>query len=291
MRVRARRTTGIILIRRGGPCQGPCGSDQNVVAGQVTASVARAFVAQVNADRLSVAAALAAGAPASSLADLAQRSATLRIPLRAVIAPVGARELKLISYYSPGMAIFFLLFTIGYAARSFFVERGAGTIERIRAAPVRPGEILLGKALSVLAYGAVSLTVIAVVTSLAFGASWGAPLPAAVVGLALVLAVVALTALVIGLSRTERQAEGIASIVVFGMALLGGNFFFISSAPSFMKRLALLTPNGWALRAFTDLATVGGGFGAIVEPVLAILAFTLVVGAAAVALAPRAVQA
>ena len=63
----------------------------------------------------------------------------------------------------------------------------------------------------------------------------------------------------IGLARTQRQAEGIASIIVFGLALFGGDFFFISSAPSTIKRLALLTPNGWAIRGFTDLATIGGG--------------------------------
>jgi len=265
-------------------------SDQFAIAGQVTKSIAASFVAQLNADRLSVATALAAGAPPSELSSLAGLASRLRIPLQSVERPLGAHQLKVISYYSPGMAIFFLLFTISYAARSFFVDRSQGMIERMRAAPVRPAEILLGKALSVFAYGSVSLLTIGVVTSLAFGADWGAPLPAIVIGLALILAVVFLTALVIGLSRTQRQAEGIASIVVFGLALLGGNFFFISSAPSVMKHLALLTPNGWALRAFTDLATIGGGFGTVVEPLVGILVFTAVVATAALLLAPRAVR-
>jgi ABC-2 type transport system permease protein len=95
---------------------------------------------------------------------------------------------------------------------------------------------------------------------------------------------------VIGIARTQRQAEGVASIIVFGLALLGGNFFFISGAPSTIKRLALLTPNGWAIRGFTDLATIGGGLGTIVEPVVAILAFSAVVGTVALSLARRAVS-
>jgi ABC-2 type transport system permease protein len=148
-------------------------------------------------------------------------------------------------------------------ARSFFVERSQGMVERMRAAPVRPVEILAGKALSVLVYGGLSLLIVGVVTSAAFGANWGPVLPAIVLGAVLVLAVVCLTGFVIGVSKTQRQAEGIGSIIVFGLSLLGGNFFFISQAPSAMKRLALLTPNGWALRGFTDLATVGGGFGTI----------------------------
>ena len=46
-----------------------------------------------------------------------------------------------------------------------------------------------------------------------------------------------------------------------------------------MRRLALLTPNGWALRGFTDLATTGGRRCApSVQPIVAILAFSVVVG-------------
>ncbi|MDA8291978.1 MAG: ABC transporter permease [Actinomycetota bacterium] len=265
-------------------------SDQSPVAAQVVSSVVASFAAQMDADRLSVVTALSAGAPAKDVSHLAALASGLRIPLRSVVAPVGAHELTIISYFSPGMAIFFLLFTISYASRSFFVDRSEGMIERMRAAPVRSAEILVGKALSVAAYGTASLAAIALVTSAAFGASWGAPGPAAVVGLALVLSVVALTALVIGLARSGRQADAIASVVVFGLALLGGNFFLVSNAPPAMRQLALLTPNGWALRAFTDLATIGGGFSTILEPVAAILGFTLVVGVVAVALAPRAVE-
>jgi ABC-2 type transport system permease protein len=266
-------------------------SGNNAIAGDVTSSIASSFVAQVNADRLSLVTALAAGAPPSGIGRLAQAVARLKIPVQAMQRPVGAHELKVISYYSPGMALFFLFFTITYVSRSFFVDRSEGMIERMRAAPVRPAEILAGKALSVLVYGGLSLLIVGVVTSAAFGANWGPALPAIVLGVAIVLAVVCLTALVIGVSKTQRQAEGISSIIVFGLSILGGNFFFISQAPSAMKRLALLTPNGWALRGFTDLATIGGGFGTIAEPVLGILAFSAIVAGVAFFLAPRAVTA
>ena len=246
-------------------------------------------MAQVNADRLAFTTALAVGAPKAETSKLIGIVSTLRIPLQAVKESIGAHQLKVISYYSPGMAIFFLLFTISYTARSFFVDRSQGMIERMRTAPVRPAEILLGKAISVFVYGVVSLATIGVVTTEFFGADWGAPLPAVLLGLSLVFSVVCLTALVIGLARSQRQAEGIASIIVFGLALLGGDFFFISSAPSTIKHLALLTPNGWAIRGFTDLATIGGGLGTIAQPVVAILVISLVVGVVALSLARRAV--
>ncbi len=263
----------------------------NTIAGSIAVSIASSFVAQLNADRLSVATAIAAGVPASEVTHLEALAAGLRIPDQTVSRPLGAHELKTISYYSPAMAIFFLLFTVSFTARSFFVDRSQGMIERMRAAPIRPFEILAGKAVSVFAYGTVSLATVAVITTAVFGANWGNPLAAAVLGLALVFSVVCLTAFVIGLARTQRQAEGFSSIVIFGLALLGGNFVFVSSEPPLMRHLALLTPNGWAMRGFTDLATIGGGLGTVVVPVAAILVFSAVVGIGAALLAPRAVTA
>jgi ABC-2 type transport system permease protein len=65
---------------------------------------------------------------------------------------------------------------------------------------------------------------------------------------------------------------------------------FVSVTPPIMQRLALLTPNGWALRGYTDLATTGGGLAIVAVPIVAILVYTLVVAAAATALAPRALR-
>jgi ABC-2 type transport system permease protein len=71
------------------------------------------------------------------------------------------------------------------------------------------------------------------------------------------------------------------SMVTFGMALLGGNFVSLARAPDALRRLSLITPNGWALRAFGDLAD-GGGPGVILGPIGAIVAFGLVTGTVAV---------
>jgi ABC-2 type transport system permease protein len=256
--------------------------------GEVAQSIASSFVAQINADRLSVQTALSSGAPVSSAAALITKAQTLRLPEQIVTRSIGKKPLTAISYYAPGMAIFFVLFAVGFGARSFFGERREGTLDRMTVAPISPAAILAGKALSVFVYGTLSLATMAIVTSALFGASWGPTPAAALLCVVMALSVVALTALVITLARTERQAEGFASIIVFGLALLGGNFVLVSSAPPIMRKLALFTPNGWALRGFTDLAT-NAGPGAVVKPVLAILAITAVVGSVAASLARRTV--
>jgi ABC-2 type transport system permease protein len=247
--------------------------DQSL-GGQVARSIATSFVAQLNADRLSVATALAAGAPTDELAGLVQRATQLRLPVEVAQRASGDRALEAISYYAPGMGIFFLLFAIGFTSRSWFLEDRQGTLERIGAA-TRPGEVLVGKVLAAFVYGTASLATMAVFTIAVFGADWGGP-PGYAIGLAMVLAVVALTALVISLARSERQAEGISSILTFGLALLGGNFVFVSASPAIMRTLALATPNGWALRGFVDLTTGPRTWGAAALPLVAIVGFAVV---------------
>jgi len=252
------------------------GSVDEPVATQVAVAIADAFAAQLNAIRLSVAAALSAGAPPDQLPRLAAEAAQRRLPEEVTVQPLGATPLKPISYYGPGMGIFFALFAIGFTARSYFAERRDGTLDRIAAAPVRRGVLLAGKSLATFIYSLASLATMAVVTTLAFDADWGPPLAAAALMVAMTLALVSLTALVIAAARTERQADGLASILTFGLVLLGGNFVFISAAPAVLRRLALLTPNGWALRGFTDLATGARGWSIVAQPVLGMLAFSAI---------------
>lgn len=254
----------------------------------VTRSVAEAFLTQVQTTRVAVATALAAGAPAEDLPGLVDRAAAFPPSIAVEARDLGGRELDLLSYYAPGMAIFFALFGIGFTARSWFTEVREGTLDRMAAAPIGRRTVLAGKALSVLVYGTASLGTAAVVTSLAFGAHWGpAPAVAAII-LAVVVAVVALTAFVIAVARTEQQAEGLSSIVTFALALLGGNFIFLGWAPEAIRRAALLTPNGWALRGLTDLST-GAAASSAVVPVLAILAFAAAIAIAASVVTRRAV--
>jgi ABC-2 type transport system permease protein len=259
------------------------------VAEQVARSLAESFTAQIEAVQLSVQSAVRAGAPHASAVKLAAEASAVKLPEQTVTQPAGTQALTGTSYYAPAMGIFFMFFAIGFGARGYFLERTGGTLERLAVAPIGPGTILAGKSLATFVYAVASLGTVAVVTSLAFDAHWGPPLIVLALILALALTMVGLTALVITVARTERQADGFASLLTFGLVLLGGNFIFIGGAPPLVRTLALLTPNGWALRAFTDLAG-GAAWTAAVVPLMAILAFALSTGAVAYSLRRRVVR-
>jgi ABC-2 type transport system permease protein len=90
------------------------------------------------------------------------------------------------------------------------------------------------------------------------------------------------TALVGLLAKTDEQADAYASMASITLALLGGNFFPVHEMPELMQKLSLGTPNGWAIRGFTDLVYEGGGVSSVATHLAVIAAFAAVTGGLAV---------
>jgi ABC-2 type transport system permease protein len=130
----------------------------------------------------------------------------------------------------------------------------------------------------------------AVASSILLDARWGDFVSAAVLLLGITFAATGTVAMVLTFAHNEQQAGFYASLVTFTFALLGGNFVNIAQAPVLMQKIALLTPNGWTLRAFGDLANEGGGLTTVWPAVAATFAFGVVAAAIAAARAQRLVR-
>jgi ABC-2 type transport system permease protein len=66
--------------------------------------------------------------------------------------------------------------------------------------------------------------------------------------------------------------------VTFVLALLGGNFVGPGAAPELLRQLSLLTPNGWALAAFTDLSADAVSLASVLGAVSVLMAVAVVSG-------------
>jgi ABC-2 type transport system permease protein len=261
------------------------------VSASIAEAVIKTFTDQINASRLSVASSVAL-APISDPGELQRRIAAvtnLRIPATVIDGKIGHKDLKAASYFGPSMSIFFLFFTVQMGARSILTEKSEGTLSRLVVSPIKPGTIITGKVVSSFVLGLASIGVMYGATTAVFGADWGDPLSVAALCVSMVFAAMALTAMVITMSKTQQQADGLSGILVMALVLLGGNFIPINQAPALIRKLSLLTPNGWALKAFSDLSSDGGGIATIVPSLLAILAFGVVAGSVALVRARRLV--
>lgn len=259
------------------------------IGADVAVALAEGFTAKVNAVQLSVTTALAGGSP---LPPEALAAAAAHMDPAVALEERGAQraDVPAASQYAPGMGIFFMFFVVGMGARSLVAERKAGTLSRLLAAPVRATSLLAGKAGAAYVMGVAGLSAMAVASTILLRVSWGDPVAAGAVIVTVVLAATGITALVLTLARTEQQASLYMSVVTMGLALLGGNFVSLDQAPELLRRLSLVTPNGWALRAFRELTVDGGGVGTVLPAVLAIGAFAVVTLGLAASRSRRLVQ-
>lgn len=250
------------------------------ITADVTQAVADGLSARFNASRLAVATALFTGeAPPdpATVERLVREAQAVELPITVAFADVEGRYSP-VAYFAPSMAILFLFFTLGAGARSLITERADGTLSRIRAAPISDTAILLGKTGGVLVLGLASLLVVWAVTSLVFQAPWGDPLAVFAVILATVFATAGISVLITGMARTDAQADGLVSMVAFVLALLGGNFLSPGSLPPLFEKLSLLTPNGWALRSFTQIGSANAGVGDVLPALGVLIGIGLVCG-------------
>jgi ABC-2 type transport system permease protein len=257
-------------------------ASDRAVSAEVARSVAAELAARANAARLAAATAVAMGAPAPGPEALGG----IDLPVQVDMQGSGG-DVSPATYFGPSMGLFFLFLSLGVVARDLLAEKRVGLLDRLRAGPVRDAAILAGKGLSVVVVGTTSLLVIWAVTALALGADWGDPVGVVLLIAASALAVAGLAGLVASLARTEQSAETLATVVAFVFAMVGGSFIPLGDLPEGLRRLSLLTPNGWAMRGFAELSAGGGDVADIVPHLLVLLAWALGAGLVAARLLPR----
>jgi ABC-2 type transport system permease protein len=246
------------------------GNVDSSIGSLVAESIARSYGARIDGVRIATAAAGGSG-PAARLAAAAERPVVIHD------VSTQRKELDATTFYAAGMAVFFLFFTVQLGVTSLLDERRDGTLARMLVAPVRHGSILVGKLLTSMVLGVISMVVLAVATHFVLGAHWGNPLGVALLIVAGVLAATAVMALVATLARTPDQAQSWGSMTALVLGMLGGSFFPIAQAGGVLGALSLVSPHGWFLRGLQELSG-GASATAALGPAAAILLFALLAG-------------
>lgn len=194
-------------------------------------------------------------------------------------APVGS-----LSFFAPGMALFFLMYAVTLGARTFLSERREGTLARMLVAPVSSAQVLSGKVGAIFVSGVLQLGVLVLLTSLLFRLNWGNPLGVGLVIVAAALAATGWALLLASAATSEGQVAGLGMALTLIFGMLGGSIVPTQQMGSpVIDALARLTPNRWAMDGFNKLA-YGEGAAAVLPEVAALLvmAAALFVVAAAI---------
>jgi ABC-2 type transport system permease protein len=179
-------------------------------------------------------------------------------------------EFDLLSYFAPGMALMFLMYTVTYSGRSILSERAQGTLPRLMISPSRTSQILAGKVVGIFFMGVAQMGILILASSLFFQVKWGDASGLIVLILAAVFGATGWGMLITAFARSPEQVGSIGTAIMLIFSILGGSFISLDQFPPFMRTISKITPNAWGLDGFTTLA-LGGGLSNLAEPITALL--------------------
>ncbi|MCW5876942.1 MAG: ABC transporter permease [Anaerolineales bacterium] len=232
------------------------GLSSALLAGQVSALQAAEY-ADLLQERM-------AGLGEAIAAQLSQENfdtRTSRLSLNVVQTGESGPAFDPYSFFVPGMAVFFLMFSVFDGSRSILQENTRGTLPRLMTTPTPHSQIILGKMLGTFLTGLLQFALLVLASSLLFGVAWGSsPAGVALIMVLTVFAASGLGALLTSAARNENQAGIIVSAVSLTFGALGGSFFPASNLSGIVDLASRLTINRWAMEGFTKLTIGRAGF-------------------------------
>jgi ABC-2 type transport system permease protein len=181
-----------------------------------------------------------------------------------------------------GMAVQFILFMAVNMGIAILTQRRTGVWDRVLAAPVTLGQVVLARAVSaaIIAFGL--LCVIFTVAVVAFGVHVSS-VPG-LLGVALCFGI--LTAgfglLIAAFGKTPEAARGIAMFATLIMVMLGGAWVPTFLFPAWVQQATLVVPTRWAIAGMDAVTWRGLGLSAAAPAMAVLLGFGLLFTGAAV---------
>jgi len=180
------------------------------------------------------------------------------------------------NYSAPTMLVLFVFINSLAAGAAMIETRRLGMYERIAAAPVTARSIVLGEMLVYVGIALTQSALIIFVGALLFGVHWGNPLAATALVFTWALVGAGAGMLAGTLFRTPEQSTSIAVAAGIILGMLGGCMWPLEIVPAGMRAIGHLTPQAWAVDAWTELLSRGGTLTDITRQLIVLIGFALV---------------
>jgi len=169
------------------------------------------------------------------------------------VLPAGRQ--KRISYHVAlavsGMTVMMLMFSLVSYARSLLEERDQGTLNRLFLAPVDQRAVLASKFLGTFVVGLLLTGILFAWASFLFDiellSRWDTLL---VVSMATSAAVTGFALLIACLAKTDKQADGMSTIVILVMSAVGGAWVPLNMMPEIVRQCARGTITFWSMEGY-----------------------------------------
>ncbi len=179
-----------------------------------------------------------------------------------------------------GQLIFFSFYTAAASAQSIITEEEQKTLPRLFTTPTPRTAILAGKFIATFLLVLGQAVVLTIASALIFRIRWGQPLTVLLVTLGLVAVSTGFGLFLMSFAKTSRQAGLVMGAVLTVLGMAGGLFSAgMDVLPRAFETVALLTPQGWAMRGW-KLSLAGAAPSDVLLPVGVVLVMGIVFFAA-----------
>ena len=192
-------------------------------------------------------------------------------------------EFSAVGLSVPGATVLFVFLMASTTAMSLYSEKKTGTFRRLLAAPLAKAEIMTGKMLP-------GFVIILVQIAVIFGASvlllpligldrlylGKDPLALVLLSALVSLCSTSLGLLIAAIARTEGQISGISVVAMWVMGAVSGAFVPTFFLGDFLGTVGKVTPQYWAVSAYTALFVRGQTLTNIGAELAILAGFTLV---------------
>jgi ABC-2 type transport system permease protein len=179
----------------------------------------------------------------------------------------SAKQQGAMDYYAVVMSTMIALYGAMYASSLIRGERVRNTALRLVAAPIRKGEIFLGKILGCLTVNSLCLLAVVAFSHFVYKADWGEHI--GVVLLLLLSEVFLAASFGLGISyiaKTGESSRTIIMIVIQLSSFFGGAYFKIENPTGIMNVITHLSPLTWINQAITKIVYTND-LGAAITPI------------------------
>jgi ABC-type multidrug transport system permease subunit len=165
------------------------------------------------------------------------------------------------AFILPGMASAFLLFIADQSMRDFHREVRMKTLDRQRIAGSGAGCFITGKILVTALTVAIAAGILFSAGRFVFRVQWNHPGLLALACLGYSVFAAGLMSALAALNPSERRVEVLNSMLLFGIAFLGGSYIPADNFPRFMRNhITPLMPNYWLIETARSLQHSGDSY-------------------------------
>lgn len=182
-------------------------------------------------------------------------------------------------YYQtvPGYLVMFVtLQALTMGAARLARDRKSGLLSRLAVTPLTRAEIFAGKLAARAATALMQVGVLVIAGLTVFRIDWGSsPAGLAAVILSLTFAISGISLLSGTLFKSPDGAAGVGVVLALVLSALGGCWWPAEVMPRWLRTASHVLPTSWAMDAFHQLISWGGGLADVLAPCAVLLAFGL----------------